>query len=84
MQVEESRQYLLEADVEIEPRGAEVDPPSSKDGDDEGEEDGVTPVTPKKTRRLRATTVGFTEPVVRQIESGTPTLHDLLEGGLSC
>ena len=83
VQIEESRQSLLAEKVAPEPRGAEVDPPSSKDGDDEGEEDGAISVTPKKTRRVRATTVGFTEPVVRQIDTGTPTLHDLLEGGLS-
>ena len=83
VQIEESKQSLLERNVGIEPRGAEADPPSSKDGDHEGEEDGATPVTPKKTGRARATTVGFTEPVVRQIDTGSPTLHDLLEGGLS-
>ena len=54
VQIEESIQSLLEGNVEIEPRGAEADPPSSKDGDDEGEDDGTVPMTPKKTRLARA------------------------------
>ena len=68
--------------VVSEPRGADVDPPSSKDGDAEGEEDEAVPETPKRKKRARTLSVGFTEPVV-QTDNETPPFHDLLEGAFS-
>ena len=55
----ETIQPLLEENAEIEPRGAEADPPTSKDGDDGAEGDAAVPEIPKKSGPGTGSNCGF-------------------------